>query len=93
MKDLFNDRGIFLKILVTVVGFLVVSFILLRMDFMVETKTKGKTLYSVEVINFTKNETYLTSDYTRDEKTGCISFKDMLGVKRTVCNNYTISEY
>ena len=41
MKDLFNDRGIFLKILVTVVGFLVVSFILLRMEFMVKTKTKG----------------------------------------------------
>lgn len=93
MRNLFNDRGIFLKIIVTVVGFLVVSFILLRMGFMVETKTKGKTLYSIEVINFTKSETYLTSDYTRDKNTGCISFKDMLGVKRTVCNNYTITEY
>ena len=42
MRVLFNDRGIFFKIIVTVVGFLVVSFILLRMEFMVETKTKGK---------------------------------------------------
>ena len=52
-----------------------------------------ETLYQVNVNNFQTMETYLTREYTRDEKSGCITFKDGFGIKRIVCNNYTITEY
>jgi len=45
------------------------------------------------LIMFKKNETYTTREYTRDKESGCIIFKDEIGIKHVVCNNYTITEY
>ena len=53
----------------------------------------NKTLYQVNVNNFQTMEIYLTREYTRDEKSGCITFDDEFGIKHIVCNNYTISQY
>ena len=53
----------------------------------------GKKLYQISVNKFNETETYLTESYTIDPTTKCIVFKDMMNIKRTVCNNYTITEY
>lgn len=61
---------------------------------MVTKATKdGKKVYEISVNNFQHMESYITNEYTRDEKTGCITFKDEFGLKHVVCNNYTITEY
>lgn len=53
----------------------------------------GKTLYQIDVNNFNSHESYITTDYTRDKETGCITFKDEFGLKHVVCNSYSITEY
>lgn len=38
------------------------------------------------------SSTYMTKHYSK-HKTGCISFKDELGINRIVCGPYTISSF
>lgn len=59
----------------------------------VSAKNRGEKVYQIDVNSFNGVETYMTNEYSKDEKTGCITFKDMIGIKRIVCNNYTITEY
>lgn len=80
-------------------GFIVGVFIIIIAAFVVKgilvynAVKSGKVIYQVDVNSFNGGESYLTKEYTKDEKTGCITFKDEIGIKRVVCNNYTISEY
>jgi hypothetical protein len=57
--------------------------------------SSGKTVYVIDVNKFNEIETYYTTEYTVDEKTKCITFKNMIGFSKnkTVCNSYTITEY
>jgi hypothetical protein len=72
---------------------LIVGGIIFRAKIILDAKKEGKTIYEINVNNFNNIETYTTSEYTRDEKSGCISFKDEFGIKHVVCNNYTITEF
>lgn len=80
----------------SLVVFICVGFLLLialRVFLIVDLKNRGEKIYQIEVNSFNGQEIYMTNEYTKDEKTGCITFKDMIGVKRIVCNSYTITEY
>ncbi len=56
---------------------------------------KGEKIYVIDVNKFNDIETYYTTEYTIDEKTKCITFKNLIGFskKKTVCNDYTLTEY
>ncbi|MEN6292319.1 MAG: hypothetical protein ABFD07_09955 [Methanobacterium sp.] len=59
----------------------------------VNAKRDNQTIYQIDVNSYNSVESYTTTDYTKDEKSGCIKFKDEFGLKHTVCNNYSITEY
>jgi hypothetical protein len=40
----------------------------------------------------TPKGTYISGPYTLDSTTGCIKFKDALGIRRTICKPYTIEK-
>ena len=61
--------------------------------YFINAKNNNKKVYEIRVNNFNEIETYMTNDYTKEKESNCISFKDEIGIKRVVCNNYTITEY
>ena len=81
------------KIFFFMVFLLIVGLFAFRVTTVTKATKDGKKVYEISVNNFQHMESYITSEYTRDEKTGCISFKDEFGLKHVVCNNYTITEY
>jgi hypothetical protein len=81
-------RGIFVVVFIAVIG-----LFLFKGYLVMSAKKSNKTIYDIQVNNFQTVENYLTTEYAKDEKTGCISFKDEFGIKHIVCNNYTITEY
>lgn len=72
---------------------IMVILVTLKASIIFRAKNSGKTIYQIEVNSFNRLESYTTTDYVRDEKSGCITFKDEFGIKHIVCNNYTIAEY
>lgn len=72
---------------------LIIAIFGFRIYLVVDAKKTDKPIYEIEVNNFNNYEVYLTKSFTKDEKTGCISFRDEFGVKHIVCNNYTITQY
>lgn len=73
--------------------FLIITLIALRATMVFTAMKSGKTMYQIDVNNFNNPESYLTTSYEKDEKTGCIKFKDEFGVKHIVCNSYSITQY
>lgn len=71
----------------------ILALVALQFYLVVGAKNRGEKVYQIDVNSFNGSESYMTNQYTKDEKTGCITFKDMIGIKRIVCNNYTITEY
>jgi hypothetical protein len=63
------------------------------LNMVVNSINGGKKLYEVKVNSYNTYESYLTNEFTKDKETGCITFKDEIGIKRIVCNNYTITEF
>ena len=88
------DRSFSLfKIFFVLVFLLIIGSILFRVNMYFNAKNSGKAIYEIHVNRLNESESYMTSEYTRDKETGCISFKDEFGIKRIVCNDYTITEY
>lgn len=88
------DRGFSLfKVFFFLVFILILGSILFKVGMYVNAKNSGKVVYQIDVNRFNETESYMTSDYTRDKETGCITFKDEFGLKHVVCNDYTITEY
>lgn len=83
----------FFKLFFGFVALVIVGLILFRVNVVMDARSKGKTIYEIRVNTYNQVETYVTSEYTRDKESGCITFKDEFGIKKVVCNNYTISEY
>ncbi len=83
----------FVKISFIAVGALVLALLFYKMSLFYDATKDGKPVYQIEVNSFNSYESYVTKSYTRNNATGCIEFIDELGFKRTVCNNYTITEY
>jgi hypothetical protein len=82
-----------IKTFMIIIFLIFVALIGLKSTLIFNAKKDGKAIYEIDVNNFNKHEIYMTSEYTRDEQSGCIKFKDEFGIKHIVCNNYTISEY
>jgi CDP-diacylglycerol pyrophosphatase len=72
---------------------IIVIGIIFKASIIVDAKKSGKTIYEITVNSFNQNQTYTTTEYTRDKESGCIIFKDEIGIKHVVCNNYNITEY
>ncbi len=87
-----NTFGFF-KAYMVVIIMLIAGGIAFKVSMVMDARKNNKTLYEIEVNNYRNVETYTTTEYTRDQTTGCIRFKDEFGIKHTVCNNYTITEY
>ena len=81
------------KIMFALIVLLIISTIVFKAGIIIDAKNHNKTIYQIEVNNYNQVESYTTTDYTRDKETGCIRFKDEFGIKHTVCNNYSITEY
>ncbi len=77
------------------IGIFAIIFLLIMFKayIIVDAKKSGHAIYEISVNSYNKNETYTTREYTRDKESGCIIFKDEIGIKHVVCNNYTITEY
>lgn len=73
--------------------FIIIGTIVFRTYFILNSTKSNKKVYEIQVNNFNTHESYLTYEFTKDPQTNCISFKDEFGIKRIVCNNYTITEY
>lgn len=81
-------RGSVIMVFILIIGMFIFK------GFMVyDAKKNNKPIYEVNVNNFQRIETYMTYEYSKDEKSGCITFKDEFGIKHIVCNNYTITQY
>jgi hypothetical protein len=57
------------------------------------TNTKPAGLYQIEVNTFGAATDYITTEYKIDSITKCVQFKDMMGLRRKVCDHYTITTY
>jgi 3-dehydroquinate dehydratase len=78
----------------TVIIFILMAGMFIFKGFMIyDAKKNNKPIYEVHVNNFQQIETYMTGEYSKDEKSGCITFRDEFGIKHIVCNNYTITQY
>lgn len=83
----------FVKIVFAVLGFVVITSIVIRIVMVSRAKGDNNVAYHIEVNSYGRYESYVTKNYTKDKTTGCIEFIDELGLKRTICNSYTITEY
>ncbi len=54
---------------------------------------QGKKTHIITVHTFSGEETYTTSEYKIDSVTRCVSFRDLIGIPRTICSNYSITTY
>lgn len=72
---------------------LIVALFLFRGALVYNAVVGGKLVYQITVNSYNGPEEYITNEFTKDEKTGCITFKDELGIKRIVCNQYTITQF
>jgi hypothetical protein len=80
-------------VLFTIIIATIVGCLILKINLITEAKKNNKTIYQIEVNNFNNFESYTTTEYEKEEKSGCIKFKDEFGIKHIVCNNYSITEY
>lgn len=87
-----RNSGMFKAVFVIAIIVIVASLVL-KGTMIGRALQNGKTLYQIDVNKFNNIETYITTEYLVDPNTKCITFKDEMGLKRTVCNNYTITEY
>ena len=92
-RDSFDTMFGFFRVFFILAFIGVIAMFVLRGTLVYNAMKGGKTMYQIEVNSFNQHETYLTSEFTKDEKTGCLTFKDELGIKRIVCNQYTITQY
>jgi hypothetical protein len=83
----------FFKGLIILVFIMVIGALVFKVALISRAVSSGKPLYEISVSRYDQVEEYLTSEYNVDPQTKCITFKDELGIKRTVCNNYTITQY
>ncbi len=81
------------KVVFIVMMVIVVALITFRASFIVNNIQKGEHVYYIEVNTFNQIETYVTTSYKLDSATRCLTFKDEFGFSKTVCNNYTITNY
>jgi hypothetical protein len=81
------------KVMFVVVLIIIIGTFIFKVGLITDAKRNNKTIYQIEVNNFNNVESYTTTEYEKEEKTGCIKFKDEFGIKHVVCNNYSITEY
>lgn len=89
----FETTTSLIKAFMVLVVTLIIGAFVFKINLITTARHNNKPVYEIEVNNFQNMETYTTTEYTRDQNTGCIKFKDEFGIKHTVCNNYTITEY
>jgi hypothetical protein len=81
------------KIFIILIMCIMVGMLVFKGVFITRALNTGKTLYQIDVNSFNGAQVYITEKYIVDPNTKCLSFKDEMGIKRIVCNNYTITEY
>jgi hypothetical protein len=91
--DSFDRMFSFTKFFIIFVFIIIIGGIIYKGAMVVNAKNNNQTVYEIDVNTYNSVESYTTTEYTKDEKTGCIKFKDEFGLKHTVCNNYSITEY
>jgi hypothetical protein len=91
--DSFDRSSSLFKVVFLVVLIIIIGSFIFKIGLITDAKRNNKTVYQIEVNNFNNFESYTTTEYEKEEKTGCIKFKDEFGIKHVVCNNYSITEY
>ena len=88
------DTGFkFFKVIFVLVWIFIIGMFIFRIALVSNAVNSDKPLYEISVNTFNEPESYLTSEYERDQTSGCIKFKDEFGIRHIVCNNYTITQY
>ena len=91
--DSFDRSFSLFKVMFVVVLIIIIGTFIFKIGLITDAKRNNKTIYQIEVNNYNNVESYTTTEYVKEEKTGCIRFKDEFGIKHVVCNNYSITEY
>lgn len=81
-------RGFFVLAVILIIGTIAFKGVMVTKGL-----SSGKPMYEISVNSYDSPESYITTEYERDQETGCIKFKDEFGIKRIVCKDYTITEY
>jgi len=78
------------KLIFIFVGVVLIATIALKLNILGQ---EGET-YVITVPSYSgeASTTYMTKHYSKDS-TGCISFKDEIGLNRIVCGPYTVSSF
>jgi len=69
------------------------AFILIYVAVIAIYKSGGKPLYRINVYTLNGGEVYTASSYKIDSLKSCITFKTLIGINRTVCGTFSITEY
>ena len=91
--DSFDRSFSLFKVMFVVVLIIIIGTFIFKIGLITDATRNNKTIYQIEVNNYNNVESYTTTEYVKEEKTGCIRFKDEFGIKHVVCNNYSITEY
>lgn len=86
------ERGL-IKGIFAIAIFAALVSIGLKFVFIAKGMNSDGKVYEITVNSYDGPESYFAKGYEKDTETGCIKFKDEFGIKRIVCNNYTITEY
>ena len=89
----FRVMNSFIFFIIVIVFFAAIGSVFYAGWFVYKGKSENRIIYIIDVNNFNGRQTHVTYDYEKDETTGCISFKDEFGIKRTICNNYSITQF
>jgi hypothetical protein len=83
----------FNKVFFVFIACLIIFAIGFKLTYTYESFKSGQNVYQIKVNTFDRHESYMTNFFVIDSTSGCIKFKDEFGIKRIVCNNYTITEF
>lgn len=85
--------GRLIKFVVVMAGVAVLGILLAHTVIVFKFKATSDTpLYVITVPTYDGTDTtYFTKEYT--EENGCVKFEDTFGFNKTICNNYTITEW
>lgn len=68
-------------------------FIVGKVWLIADAHSHGKNMYEIEVVEYGREaDSYTTYAYKFDENK-CVTFKDALGIERTICGQVKITKY
>jgi len=81
------------KIGIITIAVVIIGIFVMNVLYIADTVSKGENIYQIDVKSYNSLENYTTKNYTIDSVNHCIKFTDIMGIKRVVCGDYSITQY